>query len=375
MANDYYNVLGVNKSASQDEIKSAFRKKAHQYHPDKEGGDVEKFKEINQAYQVLGNEQKRQQYDQFGTTFDGAAGAGGAGGPFGGGGAGFNWQDFARQAGGQRVNVDLGDFDLGDIFGEAFGFGRRSGRQQSGPQRGADIQTRVTIAFDESVRGVNKTLTLDRTEKCEHCSGNGAEPGTSIKKCSVCNGTGKQMHVQQTPFGNFQTRSTCRQCKGTGNTFEKTCSRCYGNGVVKNVKEIGVGIPAGIDNGETIRITGEGQAGLKGGTSGDLYVEVNVNPSTIFVREGYDVLSKALIDYPTAVLGGKVSIETLEGSIELKIPAGTQTGTIHKLKGHGIEKLHGRGKGDHLVEVEIKTPKQVSRKIKKMLEELKGELD
>lgn len=363
MSKDYYNILGVDKSASQDEIKKAFRKLAHKYHPDKATGDEEKFKEANEAYQVLGDEKKRQQYDQFGTTFNG----GGAG--FGGG--GFNWQDFARQSGGAQ-GFDFGDFDIGDIFGEAFGFGRKRSR---GPQRGADIQTSIRISFDEAIRGVEKQVSLHRTEKCEHCSGNGAEPGTPINTCTTCNGSGSEVRVQQTPFGNFQTKTTCRSCSGQGKSFEKACLDCEGRGILKKEKTLGVKVPPGIDHGETIRITGEGEAGIQGGTTGDLYIQVQVEESESFVREGYDILSDLFISYPVAVLGGKKEVETIDGPVELKIPSGTESGIILKLKGKGVEKLRGRGRGDHLVRVIIETPKHVSRKVKKLLQELDSELE
>lgn len=364
MSKDYYNVLGVDKSANQEEIKKAFRKLAHKYHPDKPEGDAEKFKEINQAYQVLGDEQKRKQYDQFGAGFDQA----------GGGAGGFNWQQYAQQGGG--AHFDFGDIDLGDLFGQAFGFGGRGGsrRRSSGPQRGNDLRMRVNLSFQDAVKGVKKKIFLERTEKCSHCSGNGAEPGTAINTCSDCNGSGATMHAQQTPFGTFQTRGVCRTCAGQGKTFEKPCTTCDGQGVQVKGRELEVTIPAGIDHAETIRVTGEGEAGLRGGPTGDLYLEVSVEPSKHFAREGYDILSKSMMSFPTATLGGTIEVETVDGPVDLKIPAGTQSGTMLKLKGKGIERLHGRGRGDHLVEVVVKTPEKVSRSTKKLLEQLDKEL-
>jgi molecular chaperone DnaJ len=371
MPKDYYQILGLGKGASQEEIKTAFRKLAHQHHPDKKGGDVEKFKEINEAYQVLSNAEKRQQYDQFGTTFDGAQG-------FGGGAGGFNWQDFARQQGGGQggVHFDFGDFDLGDIFGQAFGFGGggRRRRQQHGPQRGADIQTILSLSFEDAVKGTKAKVQLTRTERCAHCSGNGAEPGTALRTCTACNGAGEQVQAQKTPFGTFQTRTTCRECLGEGKSFEKPCAQCRGRGQQDMLRELEINVPAGIDQGEAIRLSGEGHAGLKGGPAGDLYLQVKIEPSKIFAREGYDILSKTVISFPTAVLGGKVPVQTLDGPVDLKIPAGTQGGTVLKLKGKGVQRLHGRGRGDHLVEVEIKTPVSVSRHARKLLEELEGEV-
>lgn len=359
MSKDYYKILGIEKNASQDDVKKAFRKLAHKYHPDKADGDEEKFKEANEAYQVLGDEKKRQQYDQFGSAgFNGAGGFGGQG------------------YGGQGMHFDFGDIDLGDLFGQAFGFGGGGRRRQSstGPQRGQDLRMLAKLTFDEAVKGVKKKIFLERTEKCNHCSGNGAEPGTAINTCSTCNGSGSQIHAQQTPFGTFQTKTVCRDCQGQGSTYEKPCTICDGQGIQMKGRELEVNIPAGIDEGETIRVTGEGEAGLRGGPSGDLYLEVKVEPSKIFVREGYDILSKSKISFPMAVLGGKIEVETIYGPVDLKIPAGTQSGTMLKLKGKGVQRLHGRGEGDHLVEVQVKTPEKVSRKAKKLLEELEGEL-
>ena len=362
MSKDYYKTLGIDKNTSQEDVKKAFRKLAHQYHPDKESGDEDKFKEINEAYQILGDEKKRQQYDQF----DSAAFSAG-GGPASG------WN--GAYGGGQGVHFDFGDIDLGDVFSQAFGFGgRKSRRQRTGPQRGGDIQTRVNITFEEAVRGLKKKIFIERTEKCDHCSGNGAEPGTLINTCRTCEGSGTKLHAQQTPFGTFQTKTICRDCAGQGTTFEKPCTLCDGQGLQLKQREIEINIPAGIDQGETVRIMGDGQSGIKGGPSGDLYISVNVDPSKIFAREGYDIASKLIIEYPLAVLGGKVNVETLDGPVDLKIQAGTQSGTIHKLRGKGIQRLHSRGRGDHLVEVIIKTPEKVSRRVKKLLEELKEEL-
>lgn len=369
---DYYAILGVGKNASEEEIKKAFRKLAHQYHPDKTGGNDAKFKEINEAYQVLGNATKRKQYDQFGTAFD-------QNGGFGSGfnGSGFNWSDFARANGNGGINFDFGNIDfgdLGDIFGSAFGFGGRS-KRQTGPQRGKDIHAELVIDFEDAVRGIKKSVALHRRQTCEHCKGNGAEPGTKIETCATCQGTGQQIHAQRTPFGTFQTRSACQTCQGQGKTFEKRCRACDGNGVTMARATLDIAIPAGIDDEETIRVSGEGEAGLRGGMRGDLYIKVRVRPSKIFVREGYDVLSKATVSFPVAALGGKITVETLDGAKEISIEPGTQSGALHKLKGLGIARLHGRGRGDHLIEITVKTPQSVSRKARKLLEELRDELN
>lgn len=368
MAKDYYNLLGVDKNASEEDIKKAFRKLAHQYHPDKTGGDSEKFKEINEAYQVLGNAQKRKQYDQYGSNFDQFGQGGGAGG--------FDWSDIMRQAGGGQggVNFDFGDVDLGDIFGSAFGFGGRKARSSTGPQRGQDLQAEITLEFEEAVSGVKRTLSLQRQRKCTVCSGNGAEPGSKITTCKVCNGSGQEVHAQRTPFGVFQTRIACRTCSGQGQTFEKPCKACAGKGISSQRDQLELNIPAGIDDGETIRVTGEGEGGLRGGGTGDLYVRVRVRASKIFMRQGYDILTKQIVPFPTVALGGVIKVQTIDGPMDLDVPAGTQTGAVLKLKGMGVPRLHGRGRGDHLVEIVVQTPTSLSKSAKKLLQELKNEL-
>lgn len=370
MAKDYYSILGVGKGASEEDIKKAFRKLAHQYHPDKKGGNAEKFKEINEAYQVLGNPDKRKQYDQFGSSFD-QFGGGGQGG-FGG----FSWEDVMRQAGGaqgaQGFDFDFGD--LGDLFGSAFGFGsRRGSRPTGGPQRGQDIQAEMTIEFEEAVKGAKRTISFARDEKCASCTGSGAEPGSKVVTCSTCAGSGQQTRAQRTPFGMFQVRTTCSACGGAGQTFEKPCKDCGGKGAKNARAQIVLNVPAGIDDGETIRVSGEGQAGIRGGTTGDLYVRIRVRPSKHFMRQGYDIISTATISFPLAALGGTFPTETIDGQVELDIPAGTQSGATLILKGKGITRLHGRGRGDHLVKVTVQTPTKLSRKAKELLEELNQE--
>lgn len=372
MAKDYYSILGVGKNASDEEIKKAFRKLAHQYHPDKTGGDAEKFKQINEAYQVLGDAAKRKQYDQFGSSFDQFGGGQGGYG-------GFNWEDIMRQAGGgyggsQGFDFDFGD--LGDLFGSAFGFGqgRRGARPTGGPQRGQDIQAELTIEFEEAVKGAKRTISFARDEKCGTCSGSGAEPGSKVVTCATCQGSGQQTRAQRTPFGMFQVRTTCSSCDGAGQTFEKPCRDCSGKGTKNARAQIVLNIPAGIDDGETIRVSGEGQAGLRGGTTGDLYVRVRVRPSKHFMRQGYDIVSTATISFPLAALGGTFMTETVDGPMDLDIPAGTQSGATLILKGKGITRLHGRGRGDHLVKITVQTPTRLSRKAKGLLEELRTEM-
>lgn len=358
MSKDYYNILGVDKNASQEEIKKAFRKKAHEYHPDKATGDEAKFKEANEAYQVLGNEQKRAQYDQFGSDFMGGAGG------FGGGGFG----GFSQ--GGVHVDMD----DLGDIFGgigDIFGFGgSRGGGSQSRSRRGNDIQTILSINFNEAVFGVEKEVVLHKKVKCDHCNGNLAEPGSKITTCSTCGGSGRVTKVQRTILGNMQMQTTCGDCGGEGKSYEQKCKKCSGIGIVMDTVKLDVKIPAGINDGESIRLGGQGEAGEMGGSAGDLYIRISVKNDPRFERDGYNVRSVKSISFAQAVLGDKIDIETVEGEVSLKIPAGTQSGTVFKLRNKGITILQGRGKGDHLVEIRVNIPTKITRQQKKMIEEL-----
>ncbi|MFA6132299.1 MAG: molecular chaperone DnaJ [Patescibacteria group bacterium] len=351
MSKDYYKVLGVEKNASAEEIKKAFRTLAHQHHPDKVGGDEAKFKEINEAYQVLGDPEKRQRYDQFGAAgFDGAQGF-----PGGGGFGGFN------QGG---VNFDFGDIgDLGDLFGSAFGFGG-GGRKRS--NRGRDLQVDLTLTFEESVFGASKDVSFNKTEACPRCGGIGAEPGSKMKKCGECNGAGYQVRVQRTILGAIQSKVNCSACDGAGETPEKTCSECRGSGLQKNKKTLTVDIPAGVEDGNTLRLSGQGEA-IKGGQSGDLFIRLRVRDDDRFIRDGYDIHSETTINFVTATLGGTVEVETVEGKVELKIPAGTQSHTEFRLRGRGVP--NRRGRGDQLVLVKVATPKNLSKKQKQMIEE------
>ncbi len=363
MAKDYYNILGVSKTASEDEIKKAFRKAAHKYHPDKDGGDEAKFKEVNEAYQVLSDKQKRSAYDQFGE-----AGVNGQGG-FGGG-AGMNWEDIMRQAGGQGGFGGQGvEFDLGDIFGDLFGGGRRRGGA-SAQQRGQDIQMDTTIDFKEAAFGVKKEVELYKGATCSHCSGNGAEPGTPIEACDTCKGSGVVDQIQRSVFGQIRTQVACSSCNGRGKTVKTPCKTCRGNGIEKKNTTLELNIPAGIEDGQTMRMSGQGEAGQFGGPAGDLYVVVHVKSHENFQRQGDDVVVEELVSYPTAVLGGRIEVETLDGLVDLKIPAGTTAGTILRLRGKGIQRLHGHGRGDHLVKVNIHVPQYPSRKFKKLLKEM-----
>lgn len=360
MAKDYYKILGVSKDASQDEIKRAFRELAHKYHPDKNGGNAEKFKEINEAYQVLGDPEKRQQYDQFGTTFEQAQAQGGFSGFEG-------FRDFSGFANG--FDFDFGD--LGDIFGfgDIFGGGQRKAKAS----RGRDIEVEMEIDFREAVFGAEKVLELYKPSVCEKCGGKGADPESKIMTCHTCRGSGRVQQVQRTFFGTFQTVTTCPTCGGEGKRAEKECSECHGSGVVRAFKKLKIKIPAGIDNGETIRLSGEGEAGKRGGKPGDLFVTIKVRPHHEFKRQKNDILSKVGISFTQAALGDKIEVETLDGKIKLKIPAGTQSGQIFRLKGKGVPYLHGYGRGDHLVEVAVITPTRLSKRQRELLEELARE--
>ncbi|MDA3840099.1 MAG: molecular chaperone DnaJ [Patescibacteria group bacterium] len=354
MGKDYYKILGVEKGSSQDEIKKAFRKKAHEYHPDKKTGDEAKFKEINEAYQVLGDAKKKSQYDQFGSGFQNGQ-AGGAGGP---GPGGFD---------GMNINMD----DLGDMFGgfgDIFGFGGGGGRKRA--QRGSDIETNVVIDFSEAVFGVEKEINIRKKTTCDKCKGEGAEPGSDVETCATCNGAGRVSRVQQTILGSIQTQTTCPACNGEGKEFSQKCTKCHGHGITLENIKLNIKIPAGIDNGESLRMPANGEAGEKGAPAGDLYIRVNVKEDKRFSREGIDIVSKKEISFTQAVLGDKIEVETVDGVVKLKIPEGTQSGTIFKMKGRGVNKLNGRGRGDHLVKVVILTPKNLDKKQRKILQDL-----
>jgi molecular chaperone DnaJ len=358
MSKDYYKILGVEKSASQDELKRAFRKLAHQHHPDKPNGDEAKFKEANEAYQVLGDEEKRQQYDQFGSSaFDGSGGAGAGG--FGGG--GFNGQGFGN------INMD----DLGDIFGDMFGFGGGGGRGRGRQQkRGHDIQVDAELSFKDAVFGVDKDITLTRPIKCERCSGTGGEPGTGMDTCGTCDGSGVIVTAQRTILGMVQQKRACGDCGGAGETPSKKCSSCSGVGVEKKEKTVTVTIPAGVDDGMTLRLQGEGEA-VKGGRPGDLFIRVYVTKDKRFERQGHTIVSEKYIGFRQAALGDKIEIETVDGEVELKIPSGTQSHTQFKLRGKGVP-TRGGTRGDHIVIVKVEVPKKLSKKQKKLLEEFEG---
>jgi molecular chaperone DnaJ len=350
---DYYEILGIDKDADQQEIKRAFRKLAKKYHPDlnpdDQGSEV-KFKEVNEAYEVLSDEEKRKKYDQFGhAAFEQDQGFGG----YGGG----SYQGF--------------DDIFGDIFGDFFGGG--AGRRRTGPKKGQDLKIRLNITFEEAAFGTKKEIKINRMEECSKCNGSGAEPGTNKKTCSTCNGTGSVRTVQNTPFGRFQNVSTCPKCNGTGEIIEEPCTQCRGTGKEKKSRKITINIPAGVDNGSIIPLRGEGNHGEKGAPSGDLYVYLGVKSHKLFERDGYDIWLEKKISFPTAALGNIIKVETLEGSVKYKIPAGTQTGTVFRLKNKGIQKLRGSGKGDQYVKVVVDVPKDLSKKQSQIIKEFAEE--
>jgi len=356
---DYYEILGIKKDASPDEIKKAFRKLAVKYHPDK-GGEETKFKEVNEAYEVLKDEKKRQRYDQFGHAGVGGT-SGGGGNPFGG-------------FGGQNVHFDFGggDFgDLGDIFSSFFGGRSRGSRGNStSAGRGRDIEVSVNLKFDEAVFGTEKKVSLNLDVKCDHCKGSSAEPGFGKKTCPTCNGSGQEVRVINSLFGPIQQAQTCHECRGRGKIPEKECIECNAKGVKREKQEINIKIPAGVDEGSVIRLSGRGEA-VMGGTAGDLYVIIHVKPHKKFTREGGLILSEETISMIDAALGTELEVETIDGKLTMKIPAGTQSGTDFKLSGHGAPHLRGGDRGAQIVTIKVETPTNLSKKQREILEQFR----
>ncbi len=367
MAKDLYQILGVDRSASADEIKRAYRKLAHQYHPDKGGGNEEKFKEINEAYQVLGDEQKRKSYDQYGSAFTGA-GPGGAGGFGGFSGQGFNpFEGFSAQGGSAYGWGNGVEFDLGDIFSDLFGGG---GRKQTRRSKGVDLELPVTISFEDSMRGVTKTVTIDKTDRCKECQGTGAKPGSKVVTCNRCHGQGQVIGQKRTIFGVVQSATTCDVCEGDGKTPEQPCGECGGSGMKKREKTLEIKIPAGIDNGQRIRIQGEGEVGYRGSQHGDLYVVVKVQPSKEFRRDGDNLYKDLPVSFVQATLGTRLEVALVDGKIEVKVPAGTQPGTVMKVGGKGAPVVNSGRKGDLYLTVRVVVPNKLSKKEKELVMEL-----
>jgi len=350
---DYYEVLGVGKDASADEIKKAFRRKAIELHPDKQSGDEVKFKEVNEAYEVLKDPSKKQRYDQFGH-----AGVGGNGGGF----EGFNGFNGFGQGG---QSFDFGDLGLGDIFGSFFGGGDQQQRRQ---MRGRDVESRIEISFEQAVFGTEVDLHLNIEDTCEHCKGTTVEPGHQLKTCDTCKGQGQVMSVTRTIFGNIQQASVCPTCHGAGKVPEKTCTVCHGTGTQPKTQQVALKIPAGIDDGATIRLREHGEA-IANGPKGDLYVNISVKPHKKFTREGDLILSEEHVNMVEAALGTEIEVETVDGLVRMKVPAGTQSGSDFKLSNHGVPHIKGSNRGAHIVTIVVDTPTKLSKQQKDLLEQ------
>jgi molecular chaperone DnaJ len=343
---DYYEVLGVSKSATKDELKKAYRKLSKTYHPDinKEADAAEKFKEIKEAYEVLSDDQKKAHYDQFGHTDPNQGFGGFGGGDFGGG------------------------FGFEDIFSSIFGGGGRR-RDPNAPRQGADLQYTMTLSFEEAVFGKETTIDIPREETCETCHGSGAKPGSKVNTCSHCQGTGQVSVEQNTPFGRIVNRRACHHCQGKGKIITDKCGTCHGDGRVNKNKKINVKIPAGVDDGQQLRIAGQGEPGFNGGPAGDLYVVFHVRSHEFFERDGDDIYCEMPLTFVQAALGDEVEVPTLHGKVKLKIPAGTQTGTKFRLKAKGVPNVRGYGQGDQHIIVRVITPTKLSEKQKQLLRE------
>ncbi len=357
---DYYEVLGIKKNATKDEIKSAYRKLAKQYHPDinKSPDAPKKFEEIQEAYDVLYDDDKRRQYDQFGhAAFENGSGMGGAGNPFGG----FSSQGF-------------GDVDLGDIFSSFFGGGSRRGRSSSGPSKGNDTLYTVNISFMDAINGCHVTIPLDYDEPCEHCHGSGAESPSDMQTCPYCNGRGSVLKQQRTIFGVMQTEVTCENCHGSGKVVRNACHLCHGSGYTHIKKNLDVNIPAGINAGQQVRVRGKGERGTLGGENGDLYVEIRIKPDKTFRRDGNDVHMDLSLSFVSCALGEKIDVPTVYGEVSVEIPAGTQPEQILKLKGKGIKDLRDPKKaGDQYLHIKVKTPTDLSASQKELLTQFQKE--
>jgi molecular chaperone DnaJ len=358
---DYYEILGVGKGASADEIKKAFRRAAVTHHPDR-GGNEEKFKEINEAYEVLKDTSKRQRYDQFGHAGVGSSAASG-GNPFGGGFGGFNTEN---------VNFDFGDLGLGDIFSSFFGGDAAGAQRGQRANRGRDVETNLEITFEQAIFGTEASLNLTMEDTCEHCKGTATEPGYELKKCDECDGSGQITKVTRTIFGNIQQATTCPKCGGKGSIPEKECTVCHGRGTRRKSQVIAMKIPAGIDDGATIRLREQGEA-VSGGHKGDLYVNIRVKPHKKFTREGELILSEEHISMIDAALGIEIEVETVDGPVKMKVPIGTQSGTDFKLSGHGVPRLSGGLRGAHIVTIVVDTPTKLNSKQKSLLQQFKKE--
>jgi len=377
MSKDYYKILGISNNASKEEIKRAYRALAHKYHPDKAGGDEKRFKEINEAYQVLSNDQKKAQYDQFGDIFSGQAGRGASGGwDFSGqSGPAFSWEDLFRGFGSsgqgpfQYETRGSGEgWDFGDIFGDVFSRGQTKKQRR----KAQDILVDLEIGLEDIYKGAKKEIKLQKLVVCSKCKGSGGEPGSPMKKCSTCKGRGQIQQTQRTILGSFSKITTCPECQGDGEIPEKTCAKCRGKGVIRDVEKININIPAGIDDNQIIKLEGQGQAGGRGKLSGDLYIRIHIKEHKDLTKKGDDIYYNANISFTQAALGDKIEIPTLEKKIKLKIPAGIQFGKLLRIKGGGLPRLGG-GRGDQLVRIQVETPKKLSQKAKNLFKQLRDE--
>ena len=362
---DYYDILGVARNASAEDIKKAYYKLAHKYHPDK-GGDEKKFKEINEAYQILSDKDKRAPYDQFGRVFEGAQSGGGQGG--------FDFQGF--QGGMPGFDFEETGFDnLSDIFEEMFGFGSpRQPKNKKDFKRGKDIEIDLEVSLEDILKGKEKNINLPKNIKCSRCQGTGAEPGSQVEECFSCRGTGQVQQIKKTIFGSITKNTICPECQGEGYKPKKPCNVCKGEGRLKGEEEIRIFIPAGVDNNQMIKMDGKGEAGRRGGKAGDLYVKIFVKDHPVFQRKGDDLYAVLPIAFSQAALGGELDVPTLEGkNILLKIPAGTESGKILRVSNKGLPHFSGYGTGNLYVVLEIKTPKKLNKKQKDLLEKLRQE--
>lgn len=358
---DYYSTLGLSKSASPEEIKKAYRRLAHEHHPDKGTNDAQKFKDINEAYQVLSDPDKRAQYDRFGSV-------GGRGFP--GGAGGFN----------QGYDFDFNNFNFGqqnagfqdafDIFSDIFG---GQGGQQARRERGIDLEMNLNLSFEEAVFGVEKEIALEKKDNCARCNGSGAEPGSKVETCQKCHGSGQIKIARRTILGNITSVGTCDRCEGTGKVPEHACQECSGSGQIRRIKNLKVKIPAGVENGSRIRMTGEGEIGYRGSKPGDLYLHLFVSKHSSFKRQGGDIYSEVPLSFYQAALGASVNIPTVHGEMKLKIPSGTQSGKVFRMKGQGAPIINSSSKGDHFVTVHVVTPTKLTKKEREIFKQLAEE--
>lgn len=365
MARNYYAILGVNKNASQEEIKKAYRRLAHEHHPDK-GGDEAKFKEANEAYQVLGDAKKRAQYDEFGTVFGQSQGWAGGG---------FSGFDFGFGRGRQGQEFRFSGFeggDLGDIFESFFG-GASPGDRRRGKGRGADLAIEVSLSLEEAFTGKKEELLLERLIACTRCGGSGGAAGSKKILCSFCRGKGRVEEVTQVLWGSFAKKTACPRCAGSGEVFERSCEGCRGEGRVKQRASQTVLIPAGVEHGTELRVSGAGDAGLRGAAGGDLYVRVRVRPHAVFARKGDHLSAKMEIPFSVAALGGTISVPAIDGSVKMKIPSGTASGKTFRVREKGMPRVSGGGRGDVYLSVHIAAPQKISKKAKELLEKLQEE--